>query len=164
MVNCTVQRSKFDESLEILTSKYTKVETSPKQFILGDTHVGLGSSEDSDQPLLGYKEIDGDIVAVLGMDEYLSCISCKSKVKELNNTIGECACKIKISRCKKSVNVRFIVEGKEGKTWHLTAFNEQVQGIVTDENGVSLEEQMLMTSNMKFFITRNDVVKSIEKN
>lgn len=45
LVNCKVQQSKFEDSLEILTSKYTKVQNSPKKFHLSDTDAEPGSSE-----------------------------------------------------------------------------------------------------------------------
>ena len=50
--------------------------------------------------------VEGEINGVLTCAEYFSCISCKSKVKELNDVIGEC------SRCKmvmKIANCSFIV-------------------------------------------------------
>lgn len=46
LVNCKVQESKYDQSLEILTSKHTKVECSPNKFDFSeaDSYAGLGTS------------------------------------------------------------------------------------------------------------------------
>ena len=71
-----------------------------------------------------------------------------------------------MSRCAKSVRVRFVVEDNKRKTWRLTAFNDEVDvdTIVEDENGASIEEKMLMANKMNFFFSTNNVIKCVKKN
>lgn len=80
--------------------------------------------------------------------------------------IGECSkcgSKVKISHCGKCVSIRFIVEDDNRKSWHLTAFNEQVDTIILRESGTSIEEKILMANKMKFFLSNSDVVKHVNK-
>ena len=57
--------------------------------------------------------VEGEIVSVVEVDEYASCVLCKGKVQAVTEVFGECGkCngKVKTSRCKKSESVKFVVE------------------------------------------------------
>ena len=96
---------------------------------------------------------EGEIIAILGIDEYISCVNCRGKVKGRDEVIGECIkckAKVKLSRCSKSSSAKFVVEDSSGRKWYLTAFDEQVTAIIANECGSSIEERMLSASSMKF--------------
>ena len=108
------------------------------------TDIGIVASEDEgDEQIEEGDAVEGEIVAVTGMDYYCSCVKCYGKVKIANRVMGECGkcgAKVKLSRCKKQMSVRFIVENGE-KQWSLTAFGKQLEMIVGEEEGDSIEEK-----------------------
>ena len=277
LVSCKIQEGKFDSNLEIVTSKHTKVESSPKKFKVDDTSEASGvpditidevvqltvnqvinvvgkvvqvnvatevTSKQKGKPLfkqdciisdakgsirivlwqndtdklkeglsyrlnkvlirqysgvkyLSFSEdasvdevpdigevvsaddletredqqqtnyvAEGEITAVLSVDDYISCVSCKGKVKALSEIVGEClkcCAKVKMSRCGRNTSVKFVVEGSEDKSWRLTAFKEQVDAIVSDQQGNSIEDKMLSAPPMKFYYTSTNIVKAIRK-
>ena len=81
------------------------------------TDIGIVASEDEgDEQIEEGEAVEGEIVAVTGMDDYCSCVKCYGKVKIVNRVMGECGkcgAKVKLSRCKKQMSVRFIVENGE---------------------------------------------------
>ena len=128
--------------------------------------IGEVASEDEDLEVEGRNQVNGEIIAVHRVDEYSSCLTCKGKVTSINAVIGECnkcGSKVKMSRCRKSVSVQFIVEDDSRKSWRLTAFNDEVDAIVEGETGATIEEKMLMANKMKFFFSSNDVVRCVKK-
>ena len=87
---------------------------------------------------------EGEIVAVLGVDEYPNCVSCKGKINGVSDVMGECTkcrAKVKLSRCGKSIRAKFMVEGVDKKSWCLTAFNDEVMEIVSGASGESTAEK-----------------------
>ena len=113
---------------------------------------------------------EGETSAVISVDEYYSCINCKGKVKtcETSTLIGQCMkCngKVKMSRCSKSVSARFVIANSTNQTWCLTAFGKQLDEIVKDVEGESIEEKLLLANEMKFaFNSGTNVVNCVIKN
>ena len=108
---------------------------------------------------------EGEIVAVLAVDMYTSCISCNGKVKNLNDVLGECMkcnAKVKLVCCSENASVKFVVKGPE-KTWRLTAFGEQINAIIGDEQGDSVAEKMLLAPRMKYYFSNTNIVKAVHK-
>ena len=63
----------------------------------------------------GREAAEGEIIAVREVEEYSSCVSCKGRLNSISHTtgIGECSkckAKVKMSRCRKKLIVKFIVE------------------------------------------------------
>lgn len=61
--------------------------------------------------------VKGEIVGVVGCDSYSSCKTCKAKVVEVSEVVGECSkcgMKVKMSRCTRSVAARLVVEDEAG--------------------------------------------------
>lgn len=109
---------------------------------------------------------EGEIAAVLSIDHYISCISCKGKVNPVSEVVGECLkcyAKVKMSRCGHNTSVKFVVEGSQNKSWRLTAFKEQLDAIIADEQGNSIEDKMLCAPPMKLYYTSTNIVKAIHK-
>ena len=104
----------------------------------------------------------GEIVGVVGCDSYSSC---KVKVVEVSEVVGECSkcgIKVKMSRCTKSVAARLVVEDEAGKEHRVTAFNEVVDNIIRGVDGSDVSEKLLSVPMMKFTIVR-DVIVSVSK-
>ena len=55
---------------------------------IGDTGPVVREDEDDDKVSEGHGVAEGEIVAVLGTDEFKACISCRSKVKAVNTVVG----------------------------------------------------------------------------
>ncbi len=120
----------------------------------------------TDEIVEGNEVIEGEIIAVLDITEYDSCLICQGKVQRSNSISGECTkCKanIKMSRLKKSSSVRFMVEDANGTTHRLTAFTDQISKIIEDEHGSSIEDKMLSAPPMKFFWSGNSIIRAVQK-
>lgn len=88
---------------------------------IGEVDDTLSDGECSKAP----NNISGEIIAVLSAEEYSSCISCKTKVRPLNEVIGECPkcqTKMKLNRCNSSNIVRAVVEDDGGIQHRVTFF------------------------------------------
>ena len=124
--------------------------------VVSDEEEGIGDAQNV---------VEGEIIAILVIDEYISCVNYRGKVKGRDEVIGECIkckAKVKMSRCSKSASAKFVVEGSSGRMWYLTAFDEQVTAIIANECGSSIEERMLSASSMKF-VTSSKIVREIKK-
>ena len=102
---------------------------------------------------------------MVGCDSYSSCKSCKVKVVEVSEVVGECSksgMKVKMSRCTKSVAACLVVEDEAGKEHRVTAFNEVVDDIIRGVDGSDVTEKLLSLPMMKFTIVR-DVIVSVSK-
>ena len=110
--------------------------------------------------------VKGEIVGVLGCDEFKSCRSCKSKVVSVNEVIGQCSkcgMKAKLSKCAKCVAARIIIEDEEGKEYKVSVFSGAVEDIVQDVEGDDLVERMIRAQAMEFTITKQDVIVAVGK-
>ena len=79
--------------------------------------------------------LEGEIVGIISVEEYMCCVGCKGKVVRETGVMGECSrckMKVKISRCKKGVTVHvvFKADGAHGVEKNLVIFDEQVRKIV----------------------------------
>lgn len=88
--------------------------------------------------------INGEINGVLVCSEYLSCISCKSKVKELNELLGECSkCKMimkKGNKCNSSSMVKVLIGNKKEP---VTLFENVISKIINGVDGENLSIKLL---------------------
>ena len=70
--------------------------------------------------------VEGEIIVVLGIDNYTSSVSCKGKVEVISDVMGacvKCGAKVKLSRCSNSVKATFVAEYVQHRSWNLSAFN-----------------------------------------
>ena len=76
------------------------------------TDIGMVATEEEEyDEQLEEQSVEGEIVAVVGVDNYFSCINCYGKVKLYSHLMGECmkcASKVKLSSCKEQTSSRFI--------------------------------------------------------
>jgi len=64
--------------------------------------------------------VAGEIVAVLCVDEYPNCVSCKGKINAVSDVMGECTkckAKVKLLGCGTSIRAKFMVEGVDKKSY-----------------------------------------------
>ena len=84
----------------------------------------------------------------------------------MTDTVGECVkcgAAVKISRCKWSLSAKFIVEHSGTKRWRMTAFGDQVEAIISGEEGANVEQKILVAPTMKFFVSDTNIVRSVRK-
>ena len=74
----------------------------------------------------------------------------------------KCNAKVKMMCCSENASVKFVVQGPE-KTWRLTAFGEQIDVIIGDEQGDSSAEKMLLAPRMKYYFSNTNIVKAVHK-
>ena len=101
-----------------------KMYSGKKYFTLTDNStvevindIGKVVEEAADSGMCCGKLVVGEVIGVVSCEEYLGCMSCKAKVGECNEMIGQCGkcgMKQKLSRCSKSCAAKFIVENEEG--------------------------------------------------
>ena len=123
---------------------------------IGETET-IDGSEDEQAP--DANVFDGEIVAVVQCDSYLSCVSCRGKVKSVNDVIGECGkCSIKqkLSKCKQKDTAKIILEtAKEQRK--IMLFQEHLQAITANAAGDTIAEKLLSTERVRITINKNDV-------
>ena len=92
---------------------------------------------------------EGEIAAVLCVDDYSSCVSCRGKVRAISSVVGNCMkcnAKVKLTRCRKSKSVRFVVNQAGGKTWQLAAFDVGKKFFYQCNNGTNVVKDVHKTS------------------
>ena len=97
------------------------------------------------------KTIEGEIDAVLFVDEYEACFTCKSKVQIKDDIIAECSkcgTMMKRKRCMKSQTAKVSVISRDGKSHMVTIFNDVITDIIGDNPNV--KRALLMADTVKF--------------
>lgn len=111
----------------------------------------------------GIAAVKGDVVAVVSMETYASCVNCHAKATEASRGLGQCSkcnTKVKMLKCKHQSVARVVVEEEEGGKQHkLTMFDGVVQQIVDINKeiaGISgdcdVSDQLLMSSQLTYMI------------
>ena len=146
---------------EYAGTKYISISSISEISDIGDT---VDDNSDDELPV-GRECIEGEITAVLNVNQYSSCINCKAKVNNINEVIGECTkcgATLKMSKCPNTNTVRFVVEDTNHVSTTLTAFSDTIKAIIESEAGCSVAERMLSTGPMKFYV-KNSIVKDVLK-
>ena len=112
--------------------------------------------------------INGEIAVVLSTKVHIACVNCKGEVQPSPKscTIGECIeckAKMKMAKCLKIYNANFVFEDDKGKSWYLTAFNEQIIDILngTCMDGKDLGDELLAVPPMKLVVSNENIVKEV---
>lgn len=107
--------------------------------------------------------VEGEINGVLTCGEYHSCISCKSKVKELNDIIGECSrykMVMKIAKCSSGSMAKVLIGDKEEPA---TMFENVIAKIVDGVTGDGLSMKLLCAPGCKYCIDHRGIVYAVQK-
>ena len=78
------------------------------------------------------KVLKGEIIAVVGLDEYRGYVNCGAKVSEMANMLADCSkcrTKMKISKCHRQSVANIVVKDTEGKDHRVTVFDGVLQQI-----------------------------------
>ena len=117
--------------------------------------------------------LKAEIIAVMGIESYISCRMCDGKVVEINEMLGKCGkcnTKIKMTKCgKKSIGRIVIEDGDSGKEYKLTIFDDILhqiceiakQEVKGDSDDVS--ELLLSAPQLVYTFTTKEVVSSVAK-
>ena len=96
--------------------------------------------------------VTGEIIAVQSVTDYLTCINCSTgTVRTLNSTIGKCtkcAATQKLNQCSPNKSARFVIVKYENKKYHIIVYNEQLETLLTEHEYMSIEERLLMNTNV----------------
>jgi len=111
--------------------------------------------------------VEGEIIGVLKMEEYLGCRICNSKVIECGGIgkCSKCAAKVKISKCESKQIARVPVVDTNDKEYKMTMFDEiihQVLGFSDAMLSGDIDDQLLATPCLSFTI-KDEVVTSVCK-
>ena len=66
-------------------------------------------------------------------------------VHTLNSTI---AVTQKLNQCSQSKSAQFVIINNESKKFHITAYNKQLETLLTGHEYMSIEERLLMNTNI----------------
>jgi hypothetical protein len=121
--------------------------------------VDIGAVHESIQST--NEEFIGDIVGIVSISNFYSCISCSAKVQQSAGSVGccgKCGLKQKISRCKNNHVAQINVE-QFRKT--VTVFGDIIKETTCDmeEYGDDIEMKLLSLMSKKFKIKNNVVVE-----
>lgn len=114
------------------------------------------------------KAVNGEIVAVISSETYTSCKSCNAKVLESSGNIVECAkcnTKMKVSKCRKNIVSRVILEDESENEYTVTIFSEILEQIVNHAksltDSVNLVEQLLLAPKLTYTLNVKETVVSV---
>lgn len=141
-------------------SKYVSLST--LSVIIEVSDIGEVTKVGLDEKKGGVKTVYGEIVMVLGVDEYSACRSCGAKVVQMSSLVGECSkctCRQKMKIAKDSA-ARFIIESENGIEFRVCAFNKVIDDIIQDTEGTDISEKLLNAPFMTFMM-KKDVVSSV---
>ena len=73
--------------------------------------------------------MEGEIIAVLSLDEYPSCLKCKAKVTTVSPIMAECykcGAKFKLNKCPLNRAALIVVEEKSDTQHKVTVFDKEL--------------------------------------
>ena len=118
--------------------------------------------------------LKADIIAVMSIENYVSCRVCDGKVIEINEKLekcGKCNTKIKMGKCGSKSVGRIVIEDDDGKEYKLTIFDDIIQQICEiakgkftgDHDSNDVSELLLSAPQLVYTFTTKEVVSSIAK-
>ena len=117
--------------------------------------------------LLAIMTVTGEIIAVQSVTDYLTCINCSTgTVRALNSTIGKCtkcATTQKLNQCSQSKSAQFVIINNEYKKFHITAYNEQLETLLTEHEYMSIEERLFINTNVTVHFYTKSVLQKVDK-
>ena len=126
--------------------------------------IGEIADVDRDGQILGAaKVVEGEIIAVLNADEYRSCISCKGRVIDLTDFVGECTkcgIKMKLSKCPLKKTAKVLVQSDTGSECRIMLFSEQLESLIANTVGSTVSDKLLSIDRIKVTINSNEVAIS----
>uniref|UniRef100_A0A1X7U6M3 Uncharacterized protein n=1 Tax=Amphimedon queenslandica TaxID=400682 RepID=A0A1X7U6M3_AMPQE len=133
--NC-VQKNNYEPgSLDILTSRNSKVTPSSETSKIDDTAKNdnkknvVTDDEEDQEEIEKNQQIYGEIIAVIRTTDYLSYISCNRTVHTTRTTAGQC-CKynaiVKLESCDSFKSAKIVPADKD-KNWYLKVYNNELQ-------------------------------------
>ena len=113
----------------------------------------------------GIAVVKAEVVAVISMEMYASCVNCHGKVLEASREVGQCSkcnTKVKMLKCKNQSVARVVVEEEGGKQHKLTMFGgvvQQIADISKETAGTSgdcnVSDQLVMSPQLTYTINLN---------
>ena len=108
--------------------------------------------------------LNGEIVSVVAVEEYRSCISCGSKIKDeavasVTVVCTRCAAVMKANKCISNKVARIVVES-EGKNYNLTIFNDVLDGMTGGKSYEGVADCLLGLPLMNFSVSKTNIVRS----
>lgn len=123
----------------------------------------VAEGADDEESLNAAKVVQGEIVAVLSVDQYKCCISCKGKVGRSSSGIGECTkcgAKMKLTKCEHKKMAKVIIEDGEGKMRNVAIFGEQMDTLIGSGEVGGVIGEKLLSINWVQMTNCNDVIIS----
>ena len=113
------------------------------------------------------RQIEGEVVAGVSSEEYISCMMCSGKVtiSTTSALIGKCskfAAVLKLNKCQKLKTAKIVVEGADEKRVTLTAFNQIIDSIISNvpEDAGTVDDRMMLAPARKYTYNRKRVISS----
>ena len=111
-------------------------------------------------------EVIGEIDGVNYCEEYITCISCKSKAEAMDDVVArckKCGMLMKISKTKKSLTARILISDNNGYTHNVTMFDKVIRDTIGSADHIDINRELLKCPTLRFFIRNKDIVISIRK-
>ena len=88
---------------------------------------------------------------------------CQRNTSPSLQVIGKCTkyeLTLKIMKCHQSKSACIVICNTENVKYYLNIYNEQLESLLHDDTGCTIEEQLLMAASMKhYYYTKTNVVK-----
>ena len=121
-------------------------------LLLNDIELISDHEEDELDAITQPMIAEGEISVVSNISDYLVCINCAGNVRTVSKTMGsytKCNATVKLSKCKANQSACLIIVNDNDKKWQPTAYNKQLQDIITTISGDSITERLLAVTHIK---------------
>ena len=107
--------------------------------------------------------LEADLVGVWSTEDYRACISCKAKVTNVTDHVGECSkceMKMKLSMCPVKKTAKVVIRPDTGKDHTIMLFTEQLESLIKNTDGATVSDKLLAIDRIKVTINTNNVAIS----
>lgn len=137
--------------------KYFSTTADTEVTVIDDIGEVCGQLDD------GKVRFVGEIVGIESFTEFAGCVTCNSKVCDLNNVVGHCSkcgLKQKMDRCKKNLSARVVLEDDKKRKQTVSMFSEIINLLIDDVDNElgDVETQLLCADSKEFEINSRNVV------
>ena len=129
------------------------------------SEVTENDSDDEDGGIVK-RVVVGEIDAVLSAEEYLGCLCCNGKMKNVNEVVGECpkcGSLVKTMKCMKKMMAKVVISGDDGEEHTVTMFNEIIVTLIDGVAGDGPVMKLLMAERHQFTIDGHNVVLLVKE-
>ncbi len=124
----------------------------------------IGAVDETKAESIGFEILEGEIDLVVSIDQYPSCLLCKTKLIEVTEMIAKCkkcGSTMKLSKCSHQTCARVILDSRPGA--EIILFSDIIDKLTNETSSSDLAIKLLSIPKHAFSINKNNVVFAIKQ-